>query len=56
MTKQQNPQGRTDDSSLEASPRRHYAKPKLVEYGNVREFTRGPGGSKPDAKAGSISG
>ena len=25
-----------------------YVKPELVEYGDVREFTRGPGGSKSE--------
>lgn len=30
-----------------ATPR-PYMKPKLTEYGNVRDFTRGGGGSKAD--------
>ena len=29
-----------------------YVKPRLVEYGDVREFTRGPGGSIKDSKGG----
>lgn len=32
--------------------RRTYQRPELTEYGNVREFTRGPGGTKADAKIG----
>ena len=30
-------------SSHDAKPKRAYSKPMLVEYGNVRELTRGAG-------------
>ena len=32
-----------DPKKNEAQPKRAYSKPKLVEYGNVRELTRGTG-------------
>lgn len=35
-----------------AHGKRPYEKPRIVEYGDVREFTRGPGGSQQDKKGG----
>jgi hypothetical protein len=36
-------------------PRRPYKAPRLTEFGNVRDFTRGPGGTKADTKAGAFT-
>jgi hypothetical protein len=44
-------EGQINTKRSEPAPngKRAYVKPLLIEYGDVREFTRGPGGSKPDA-------
>jgi hypothetical protein len=36
----------TIEATAELEAKQPYVKPELVEYGDVREFTRGPGGSK----------
>jgi hypothetical protein len=41
-------QNNTKRSAPEPSEKRAYSKPVLIEYGDVREFTRGSGGSQPD--------
>lgn len=42
------------DNHIAKSPKgkKAYDKPRLTEYGDVREFTRGPGGSQKDLKGG----
>jgi hypothetical protein len=44
MSKQTN----NNQSSATTDKKKPYEKPALLEYGDVREFTRGSGGSKPD--------
>jgi hypothetical protein len=39
-------------ASASAPAKRAYKKPLLIEFGDVREFTKGPGGSKLDSKSG----
>ena len=38
----------TNDSKQTEETRKKYARPALTAYGNVREFTRGGGGSSAD--------
>lgn len=45
-----------EEKSTAQVAKKTYEKPRLVEYGDVREFTKGPGGSKKDAKAGGVKG
>jgi hypothetical protein len=47
-------QSNSQQISKEPSAKRAYRKPELVEYGNVRDFTRGPGGGSADAKGGAF--
>ena len=47
-------QSNSKQATAEPTAKRAYGKPELIEYGNVRDFTRGSGGTKPDSKAGSM--
>ena len=44
----QSNESQTSDANAERPARRPYARPTLTAYGNVRDFTRGGGGTKAD--------
>ncbi len=46
-----NPASGAERAATKAT-KRAYEKPSLIEYGDVREFTRGPGGSVQDVFGG----
>lgn len=48
-------QSNATDTPEKPVGKRAYAKPQLIEYGSVRDFTRGPGGSRSDTKIGSYT-
>lgn len=45
-----------EEKNSAQAAKKTYEKPRLVEYGDVREFTKGPGGSKKDSKSGGVQG
>ena len=49
-------QSNSTQTPEQPAAKRDYEKPRLIEYGSVRDFTRGPGGSRADTKFGAYSG
>jgi hypothetical protein len=56
MSENMDAQSNSTPSEDKPVVKRAYTKPLLIEYGSVRDFTRGPGGTRPDTKAGSYTG